>query len=600
MCGQKNTARQGPFALRKPQDGEAKMGLDVCIIGAGWSGLYACKYALENGLKPIVLERRDDIGGVWNYTDDPATTTVMKSTVSSSSRVVTEASDFFMDENVGHFMHHEEVVNYLRQYTEHFRLTEHIHLGCNVKAVKKVGPTWEVTYEQAGVTHVIRAAKLAVCAGSNHKQKPLSGPVSKFSGQLWHAGDLKEVRPGDFSEQDRVLIYGGGETASDLVDLLVKTPARVTWAIRGGQHFLRKTPFHSRPGPGLFRKHDFPLDQLASPLIAAASPFKKGAPGRRYIADFLSTGRLRGYFGHGVPVWRNRFRYGQQFFNKNGHAVEHVATGRVTPQNDVVAVRGNEVEFQSGERAAFTHVICCFGYQFDCPFLPQPYNRGDLDEHFHFVFPVDDPALAFLGFSRPIIGSIPLMTEMQCLWVFRVWAGKVSLPPAQEQRIRQQNLNQRWGQRLPGRGRMKTLVHPSTYAAHMMKAAYPDRKPGDVFKKNPLRALRFLTWIPSASMLRAFDPELGGAEFKRLWRQRRQGFLIGWLLPLWVVVGRLLRIENLIDWSIRRQSGTPLMVTAENEDMQKTEVDSVKLADYRTFDGPSAEAISEHSNKRAA
>ena len=74
------------------------MGLDVCIIGAGWSGLYACKYALENGLQPIVLERREGLGGVWNYTDDPATTTVMKSTVSSSSRVVTEASDFFMDE----------------------------------------------------------------------------------------------------------------------------------------------------------------------------------------------------------------------------------------------------------------------------------------------------------------------------------------------------------------------------------------------------------------------------------------------------------------------------------------------------------------------
>ena len=576
------------------------MGLDVCIIGAGWSGLYACKYALENGLQPIVLERREGLGGVWNYTDDPATTTVMKSTVSSSSRVVTEASDFFMDEKVGHFMHHEEVLDYLQQYAANFGLTEHLHLGCTVKSVNKVGQEWEVTYEQAGVTQNIRVAKLAVCAGSNHKQKPLSGPVSNFTGQLWHAGDLKEVRPSDFSEQDRVLIYGGGETASDLVDLLVKTPAQVTWAIRGGQHFLRKTPFHSRPGPGLFGKHDFPLDQLASPLIAAASPFKKGAPGRRYIADFLSTGRLRGYFGHGVPVWRNRYRYGQQFFNKNGHSVEHVATGRVTPQDDVVAVRGKEVEFQSGQRTSFTHVICCFGYQFDCPFLPHPYNQGSLDEHFHFIFPVDDPSLAFLGFSRPIIGSIPLMTEMQCLWVFRVWSGKVDLPTEQQQRIRQQNLNRRWGQRLPGRGRMKTLVHPSTYAAHLWKASYPDRKPGDVFKKHPLRALRFLTWIPSASMVRALNPELSGAEFKHLWRQRRQGFLIGWLLPLWVVIGRILRIENLIDWSIQRQTAGLSKSTAADENTKLSDDDCTEAVVSLTMHGSCPEQKVGNSQQRAA
>ena len=523
------------------------MDLDVCIIGAGWSGLYACKYALANGLKPMVLERRMEIGGVWNYSDDPATTTVMKSTVSSSSRMVTEASDFFMDESVGHFMHHEEVLDYLKQYANNFKLEQHIQLGCSVSKVRKIGEAWEVTYLQQGKSHSIRARKLAVCAGSNHKQKPLRGPVANFSGTLIHAGDIKELDPDSFSDSDHVLVYGGGETASDLVDLLVQSPAKITWAIRGGQHFLRKTPYHQRPGPGLFGKHDFPLDQLASPLIAAASPFKKGAPGRRYIADFLSTGRFNGFFGHGVSLWRNSRRYGQQFFNKNGHSVEHVTIGRVSPQNDVLAVEGKSVEFKSGARQDFSHIICCFGYQFDCPFLPPRYRRGDLDQHFHFVFPVDDPSLAFLGFARPIIGSIPLMTEMQCRWVFRVWSGKVALPTAAEMERQQAFRNQRWLERLPGRGRMRTLVHPSTYAAHLMKAAYPNQKPGDVFKRFPLRGFKFLTWIPSASMVQAFNPDLRRAEFNRLWRQRRHGFLVGWLLPLGVVAGRVFRIESIID-----------------------------------------------------
>ncbi len=426
--------------------------IDVCIIGAGWSGIYACKYALENGLNPVVLERRSDIGGVWNYSDDPEITTVMKSTISSSSRIVTEASDFFMDETVGHFMHHEEVIDYLRQYIARFQLQPYLHFGCQVVQVKKTGQHWHVSWEQDGKTQTLQATNLAVCAGLHNKKKPVTRPVADFSGTIIHAGDIKEIRPADFTEQDRVLVYGGGETASDIIDLLVKTPAAITWAIRGGQHFLRKTAFHQRPAAGQYDKHDFALDLIASAVISASSPFKKGAPGRRYIADFLSTGSIRGYQGHGVPVWRNQHRYGHQFFNKNGHSVEHVTCGRITPQNDIVSVTGDVVEFKSGERQTFTHVICCYGYEFHCPFLPAPYDRGELDRFYHFVFAPDDPSLALFGFARPIIGSIPVLTEMQCLWAFRVWSGKAALPSESEMRQRQQWTNQRWDERLPGAG----------------------------------------------------------------------------------------------------------------------------------------------------
>ncbi len=565
--------------------------MDVCIIGAGWSGIYACKYALENGLTPIVLERRSDLGGVWNYSDDPTVTTVMKSTISSSSRMVTEASDFFMDESVGHFMHHKEVIEYLRDYIDHFNLENHLHYRCNVTQVRKLADRWQITYEQDGETKTIESDKLAVCAGLHNKQKPITQPVSDFSGQIIHAGDLKQIQPDDFSANDRVLVYGGGETASDIIDLLVQTPAKLTWAIRGGQHFLRKTAFHQRSGPGLYGKHDFALDLIASPVIAATSPFKKGAPGRRYIADFLSTGTIRGYHGHGVPAWRNEHRYGHQFFNKNGHSVEHVTSGRITPQNDIVSVADDLVEFKTGDQQSFTHIICCYGYEFHCPFLPAPYNRGELEQFYHFVFAPDDPSLAFFGFARPIIGSIPLLTEMQCLWAFRVWSGKAELPPEQEMRQQQLRHNQRWDERLPGRGKLRTLVHPSTYVAHMIKAAYPDRSPGDVFKKHPLRALKFLTWIPSGSMRMAFDPNLSNQEFNELWRRRRHGFLIGWALPVWVVLGRLLQVEKWVDWHIARhekrqrkredrliQAGTSATIEAVDNDAQAGSTDSRQAA----------------------
>ena len=527
--------------------------MDVCIIGAGWSGLYACKYAIENGLNPIVLERREDIGGVWNYSERGDTTTVMKSTVSSSSRVVTEASDFFMQEKVGEFMHHEEILEYLRDYIKNFNLVEHLNFNCEVQSIEKIAGRWHVQYDQLGESKKVVVDKVAVCAGLHNKQRDIGEPINRFDGCVKHAGEIKEINPEDYGPNDHVMVYGGGETASDLVDLLVKTPAKITWAIRGGQHFLRKTLFHQRTGEGKFAKDDFALDLIASPLINGISSFSKSAPGRRYITDWLSTGSVFKYQGHGVENWSNEHKYAQAFFNKNGHTVDHVHTGRVIAESEVANVNGSTVSFKSGSSDTFTHIICCFGYQFHCPFLPEEHRSGKLDDLYQFVFPTNDHSIAFLGFARPIIGSIPLITEMQCFWAFRVFSGKVELADETTLQQRQVRNNEKWDRRLPGRGNLRTLVLPSTYFAMLLKEAYPGRSPGKHFWKKPIRALKFLSWIPSGSIRYAVDPELSDQEFNRLWKQRSHGIVIGYLLPMVIAVSRLLRIERVVDWYVNKQ-----------------------------------------------
>ena len=552
--------------------------MDVCIVGAGWSGLYACKYALENGLNPIVLERREDIGGVWNYSQRSDTTTVMKSTISSSSRIVTEASDFFMDEQVGEFMHHEEILKYLRDYIKNFDLIEYLRFNCEVQSVEKIDDRWHVEYTQSGEAKKVVVDKVAVCAGLHNKQREIGEPINRFSGNVKHSGEIKEIKSGDFGPNDHVIVYGGGETASDLVDLLVKTPAKVTWAIRGGQHFLRKTLYHQRSGVGQFDKHDFALDLIASPLINGLSSFSKSAPGRRYITDWLSTGSVFKYQGHGIESWSNEYKYAQSFLNKNGHTVDHVHSGRVSPENEIVKVDGNRVSFKNGNCGEYTHIICCFGYEFYCPFLPQEYSSGKLEDLYQFVFPADDPSIAFLGFARPIIGSIPLITEMQCFWAFRVFAGKVNLADETTLKQRQNLNNQKWDRRLPGRGNLRTLVLPSTYFAMLLKESYPGRSPGKHFWKKPIRAFKFLSWIPSGSIRYAVDPEISDEEFDLLWKQRSHGWVIGYLLPIVIGISRLLRIESVVDWFVGRRRSKRLKKPVEGE--IATEGPQPDISDY--------------------
>ena len=90
---------------------------DVTVIGAGWNGLVACKYMLEEGLSVVALEKKDGIGGVWRYTEDPSIPSVMKSTCCTSFTTMTEMSDYPIPAEMKEFPHHLDIMDYLESYT---------------------------------------------------------------------------------------------------------------------------------------------------------------------------------------------------------------------------------------------------------------------------------------------------------------------------------------------------------------------------------------------------------------------------------------------------------------------------------------------------
>ena len=125
---------------------------DVIVIGAGWSGLLACKCMLEEGLTVATLEKRVSVGGIWKYSEDPHVVTVMQNTKCTSSSSVTEMSDFPMPDEIGQFPKQDDVFRYLISYCDNFKLWPHIHLGHGVKNVEKKEDMWEVECEQGQVS----------------------------------------------------------------------------------------------------------------------------------------------------------------------------------------------------------------------------------------------------------------------------------------------------------------------------------------------------------------------------------------------------------------------------------------------------------------
>ncbi|KAF3434849.1 hypothetical protein FNV43_RR21936 [Rhamnella rubrinervis] len=111
-------------------------GAQVAIIGAGISGLLACKYTLSKGFKPIVFESRSSIGGVWIKT--------VETTKLQTPKPFFQFCDYPWPESVTEdFPNQHQVLDYIDSYARHFDLLKHIKFDTKVLGIEYEGPSEE-------------------------------------------------------------------------------------------------------------------------------------------------------------------------------------------------------------------------------------------------------------------------------------------------------------------------------------------------------------------------------------------------------------------------------------------------------------------------
>lgn len=100
----------------------------VAVIGAGNAGLLCIKICLEEGLEPVCFESSNDIGGLWNFRESPQPerTSIYRSLVTNTSKEMTCFSDFPMPDHYPNYVHNTLLLQYYRQYAQHFDLLKHI------------------------------------------------------------------------------------------------------------------------------------------------------------------------------------------------------------------------------------------------------------------------------------------------------------------------------------------------------------------------------------------------------------------------------------------------------------------------------------------
>lgn len=413
---------------------------DICIIGAGQSGITTCKTFSETNKKIIVLEKCNNCEGMFSNIKEKDYFRW------SSSRYVSGFSDFPMDKSLGTWFTIQNYIDYLNNYKKHFKLDKYIQYGANVeKCNQNNEENWIVNYKINNINYKLISKKLIVCTGLNNYKK-FPNIVDNFKGPIYHTQDIYYMDKYQWKEKfygKKILLIGGAESAFDIGHVLVNNNSDL--------YYTTKNYIEWYPAGNDTVKNIKRAKKINNPQFKSLKKFFEEDEKSE------STDLNLNYVEYSLPepmsaVWHEYGRYiiGYLFFslllgdsnfmnNKCVHSHQQLCSINETPNNlfkkyvvkrtefllDLYEekvkiikfpnkIHGKTVEYVNGSIKDVDIIVCATGYKKNFPFLDKKYTEGEFIKK---MIPKNTHNLAFIGFARPTMGSIAAIAEMQSWWV---------------------------------------------------------------------------------------------------------------------------------------------------------------------------------------
>ncbi|KAM3376727.1 putative flavin-containing monooxygenase 1 isoform X2 [Capsicum galapagoense] len=443
----------------------------IGIIGAGISGLLACKYCISKGFDPIVFESESGIGGVWSET--------IGSTKLQTPKPVYQFSDFPWPDSVTQvFPDQQTVLEYIESYARHFDLVRHIQFNSKVLSLSYDDPIggagdwnsgsdplgskgkWNLKVEDTRTTsthtQIYQVDFVVVCVGRfsqvpNIPEFPGNKGPEAFEGEVIHSMEYSKMDPktaANFVKGKHVAVVGFQISAMDIATecstvngverpctVVIRTPHwnlpdYFPWGLNLGYLYMNRFSelMVHKPGEGLLLSL---LATTLSPLRLAFSKYiesyiknkhrlaKHGMVPEHSFLNELSSCSVslvpEGFYDRveegSIRLIKNAVSFG---FSKEGIVLEGQAEP-IKSELVILATGFNGID-------KLKHIFESPEYQ---EFIAGSEDSDAVPLYRECIHP-RIPQLAIIGFSESV--SNLHTSEIRCRWLAELLDGKFRLP----------------------------------------------------------------------------------------------------------------------------------------------------------------------------
>ncbi|KAH9423224.1 hypothetical protein DERP_003502 [Dermatophagoides pteronyssinus] len=403
---------------------------NVCIIGAGLSGMVTAKSCLEYGLQPIVYERTKNLGGLWRYREqiEPGQGSVMRSTVVNSSKTLTAFSDYPFPDKYPNFMPNDLMYEYLVNYAKEFQLDSYIRYSHEVIRIEHCNdPLLD------GGGYLITVKNLTDNEDSIQTIRYDAVAIWK----ILHSHNVRSILDNPDFIDKRIVVLGIGNSGGDVAAEAAPVAKQVYLSSRnGGTWLLRRTGLNGQPVDtvGIRRAFMGALHLLPYSL-------------RCSVMEFLAS-RMVGHDLLGLRPEKTRFL--EQHAMVNDHIPTYIHLGWIKMRFGIESFVPNGVIFErdQGRITECDLVIMATGYEHSFPFITSDVfdlSNGRFDLYKH-VFDPRQPqpeCLAFIGLPAAN-GSLPPISEIQSRWFCMLLTGQCKSLPNKKKMFAKIEKDRKW------------------------------------------------------------------------------------------------------------------------------------------------------------
>lgn len=409
----------------------------VCVIGAGVSGLAAAKAFAGRGHKVTIVEKSTNLGGVW----DPSRT--YPDVRTQSPKDLYRYTDKAMPDAYPEWPTGPQVHGYLADYAKGHGLDRLMRLNTAVAGMSrridgKPGWTVELTTPERESREDFDF--VAICTGQFNDPKELTlpgeGAFKAQGGQILHSASYGDA---SLAKGRRVVVLGGSKSATDIavnavnsgareVTIVYRAPVwRIPYFIGGLVNFKRILYIRAQEemfaswGIGAMARLGH---KIAKPFVWANwRGLERLLQAQLKLAKckMVPESRIEDGINCSVPIVTPGF-------------YPMVADGRIKAiRGTFDHYEGDQIIMSNGERVGADVAVLAIGYKLGVPFLSEAYRSKLVDPDgqyrlYRLIANPDLPELGFVGFNSSF--CTVLCADLAAHWLVRYADGQLARQPS--------------------------------------------------------------------------------------------------------------------------------------------------------------------------